>query len=766
MKRWKEVTAREFPDRPDLLELIPDIDEINIDKLGKGKATLITDTCNAARKLRRILVERIEGVVHEQDCMHHLRNVWINGVAKSVSAFMNDFLHDSLEDIASFLRVSPDLAHVIRAFHKEFSLTANYPKGHGEKFRDWMIEHYPMEYLMHAERAGGSRQDLVTMGAGPIYWNRVYNVEFLDETLRVKGNENILQQNLFIILSSIEMIAVARFFAIVHAAICMPFRWLAGTTHKLAHRNWGPRSMGRAIDILHSACSDIVANTRLIHDKSFMMNIFDELVSELPEFKEYMTREFETKTSNFVVKSQTKAVPNKMLLEELFTPSDHDNQDSAEMLEQIAAVGIQALIDELEDQSKATYKYLSMSGSQFSWEHCPDDVKKDMLGTMASNDLAESSFAGLTAQVQCYGRIGMCNAAAVSDTGRNGFFSRPTTKKRKRDGEKEEKKPGLFHGLPEELKITAGTVAVEDAGATRQSNSDALERQRAIRKQKDELAKQKGLENANDEYMDALIYHAMYDTPVCWKTAQEVTAGLKSLTTKKDKYEYLKNNIQIRYKGFGWEDWKTKWSNAGVQVSIPDLAKHLKKLIKTATRKDIPDKPEPTVPQRKSMPTMGTQTRQVQELDEKAMAAQDDIEKKAREQLKQDDIAGVSRLDKARQDKEAPAIDETLKGTKIEMVFLFDQLKADGTVDTTKPPLSRWCVGTVAEVCDGTWIKTDTLRARWKVGEAIEVKWEPIDEIGWAGGTSRVAINANKWNRDGDGGWRKHLAPMEYGNRA
>ena len=47
-----------------------------------------------------------------------------------------------------------------------------------------------------------------------------------------------------------------------------------------------------------------------------------------------------------------------------------------------------------------------------------------MLGKMASNYLAESSFAGVTAQVQCYGRIGMSAAAAVSDVGRNGFLSR------------------------------------------------------------------------------------------------------------------------------------------------------------------------------------------------------------------------------------------------------------------------------------------------------------------------------------------------------
>ena len=52
-----------------------------------------------------------------------------------------------------------------------------------------------------------------------------------------------------------------------------------------------------------------------------------------------------------------------------------------------------------------------------------------MLGQWASNDLAKSSFAGVTAQVQCYGRIGMSNAAAVSNVTRNELLNHNDTKK-------------------------------------------------------------------------------------------------------------------------------------------------------------------------------------------------------------------------------------------------------------------------------------------------------------------------------------------------
>ena len=69
---------------------------------------------------------------------------------------------------------------------------------------------------------------------------------------------------------------------------------------------------------------------------------------------------------------------------------------------------------------------------------------------MATNDLAESLFAGMTAQNQAFGHIGLNSAAAISDTRRNQFLSHPTTKKDIADH-----KMGFFHTLSEELRYTA-----------------------------------------------------------------------------------------------------------------------------------------------------------------------------------------------------------------------------------------------------------------------------------------------------------------------
>ena len=71
---------------------------------------------------------------------------------------------------------------------------------------------------------------------GHILKYQVPNIELLYDQMQLCGKNHILQQNLFIILSSIEMIATSRLFVILNADVCMTVSWLAGHTHKLAHQ--------------------------------------------------------------------------------------------------------------------------------------------------------------------------------------------------------------------------------------------------------------------------------------------------------------------------------------------------------------------------------------------------------------------------------------------------------------------------------------------------------------------------------------------------
>ena len=86
-----------------------------------------------------------------------------------------------------------------------------------------MLLYHPGTLLLPVERSSESRQDLTVEGAGAVYMNRSYYVNFLDECLTANNN-NILQTNLFIVLTSSQMIAMSRVYAIFYVAICLPMR--------------------------------------------------------------------------------------------------------------------------------------------------------------------------------------------------------------------------------------------------------------------------------------------------------------------------------------------------------------------------------------------------------------------------------------------------------------------------------------------------------------------------------------------------------------
>ena len=69
----------------------------------------------------------------------------------------------------------------------------------------------------------------------------------------------------------------------------------------------------------------------------------------------------------------------KKLAEELFSPQYHNNKDSTTMLDTLGTISDNDMIKEIYDKTKATYKYLSISGTEYSWEHCPENTNKAML---------------------------------------------------------------------------------------------------------------------------------------------------------------------------------------------------------------------------------------------------------------------------------------------------------------------------------------------------------------------------------------------------
>lgn len=96
-------------------------------------------------------------------------------------------------------------------------------------------------------------------------------------------------------------------------------------------------------------------------------------------------------------------------------------------------------------------------------------------------------------------------------------------------------------------------VAVKALPVTRKSNNILLQKQLDCKREKEEILKQKNLNKAPEEFIDVTLFHQIWNSETCWTAVSEVTKTLQKFKTKKEKLEALKENINIRVKGYGWK---------------------------------------------------------------------------------------------------------------------------------------------------------------------------------------------------------------------
>ena len=98
-------------------------------------------------------------------------------------------------------------------------------------------------------------------------------------------------------------------------------------------------------------------------------------------------------------------------------------------MENLAVVGAKRWIVELLTTKKVSSQLMSELGGEMSLKGSSEETKLVLMGMVATNDLAKSAVGAMTAQLEVFERVGLASAAAVSDTQRNGYLERPTTKK-------------------------------------------------------------------------------------------------------------------------------------------------------------------------------------------------------------------------------------------------------------------------------------------------------------------------------------------------
>ena len=235
------------------------------------------------------------------------------------------------------------------------------------------------------------------------------------------------------------------------------------------------------------------------------------------------------------------------------------------------------------------------------------------------------------------------------------------------------KKVSIYHGLPEELKMTATMVALKLAPAVRKSNSEKIERFEKKERERDKLVIEEGQAKMTDLMIDRLIYRRMWDSEREWKTPAEVKKELKEIEFKKDKIAALQDNIQMHYLGMGREDAQTNWSKGGAPLSVPQLTARLIEILKMYKGKPVPDAPETTMPRRKQLPVIGTLIEKVKQMDVENATKIKDFEINARNEWKNRTESGEAKTVQNLQKIGTNMLDPSWVGTRVEYITYYDR---------------------------------------------------------------------------------------------
>ena len=727
---------------------IPPGSEIHLSKLEGGLVT--TDTCNAARLLGRLLVDAVDQAVEEKqqflgtvndnntnplpsamvmDCHNHMRNIFIKAAVIALSAYLSKVLAEDLLNIDWRLRVSTLFDSILRAIDKEFSLPANYPKGHGDMFKHWLHKFHPGALLVPVQRSAGSRQDLATEGAAAVYWNRMYYVEFLDECLR-GSNDNILQENLFIVLTSVEMVALSRVMAILHFKVCMPLRWLAGNTHFIGQQgyDWSARSMGKAIDAMYDAMMAIEEDGKLFLDETFMSGIFDNIYIDadgntcpLPPLQDAMQYQYEEKLTNAI--DGSKVLPYDQINAEMFYPTRQENKDTTAMVEDMAMNALApAIIKECRDPKKALSDYITGVDGKFSWGQTTDEEHLACIGKNATNDPAESPFASLTRQLQSFGRVLGIHASAVGHARINGDFKRDP---------KDASNDGSYFKLSQNERDSLLSYALYASPAVRIEEKVLLDNQREEKNVKQQLLRQKKMLACQKEYGEKLTFIEMANSPAFWNSKAVANREYNKLESHTAKLNAVKNQIRIHVIGFGWKDLHHPWSKNGKVYTADELFKYLvNTLVPEQSIRGIPEVPTMDLPSRKVTPQLGQRTVDVEMLDERYEEERQRAVDEAvtmRDELENDGV--IDKYEKLQPTR--PDMDANLIGVELEILYSYDE--PDGSQK------KMWCQGVVVAI---------------RTRSRVHIKWDTSTLRDGDEPVTEETLQKSKYNKHVIGGWR------------
>ena len=128
--------------------------------------------------------------------------------------------------------------------------------------------------------------------------NLPYYLQFLHWHLSIGiSSDGILQQTLFTLLCSTEVVALLQVLSILHIAICLPTRWLAGNAKDLGQYGFSYYDMGSVLDLMEDRFEEISSDGSLMMNEDYMMDMFSSIAIKVDPFAEYLEFMFTEKQS-------------------------------------------------------------------------------------------------------------------------------------------------------------------------------------------------------------------------------------------------------------------------------------------------------------------------------------------------------------------------------------------------------------------------------------------------------------------------------------
>ena len=147
-----------FPNRPDLLAKLPQPSSLDVTRMLGGMIS--HDNCNPARDqgncIEQIILEMAAGmgipegerVLFQGSYHNHLRNTWMEYIETYMAGKLEKHLKNDLKLIPPNLRVACRLSELLIHINNEYNFSANYPKGHGDAFNDYLRTYHPGRHFL------------------------------------------------------------------------------------------------------------------------------------------------------------------------------------------------------------------------------------------------------------------------------------------------------------------------------------------------------------------------------------------------------------------------------------------------------------------------------------------------------------------------------------------------------------------------------------------------------------------------------------------